>query len=232
MKKFISGVAAGALALGCMSMIGVVSASADTTTTTTTAAPTTTTTQAPPVQGAAPVALALTVDTVVASGMTGTLAYAYPLAGCAMTNEFLVGQTVVFRMWGNDVSTGGQPLTSANVLSAIITIPGVTTPVAMAYGNHGTAAYWTGAWKTTGYPTMGAVKFSLVVTTYSTPAVTKQVSYQAKVAYQVKVNGKMVTKYHTVTRTKTVVVTPAVPSGSQTYTQTGLPDPLTLNPIA
>ncbi len=126
MKRLMSAVAAGSLVLGSVALFTSV-AGADTSTTTTTV-PVTTTTLAAPLQGATSLPLALTVDTVVASGSANL---AYPLAGCAMTNEFIVGQTVVFRMWGQDSATGGQPLTGTNVASAVLTIPGVSTPVPM-----------------------------------------------------------------------------------------------------
>src|SRR5665213_4412084 len=107
MKRIITGVAAGAMALGGFSLLSVTTASADSTTTTTT-----TTTLAPPVQGSAPLALALNVDTVVGTGGTGALKAP---VGCAQTNEFLIGQTVVVRLSGLDVVTGGVALTPKNV---------------------------------------------------------------------------------------------------------------------
>ncbi len=218
MRKVLASVAVGALALSGTTLVtGAVGASSTTTTTapptTSTTAPTTTT-LAPPVQGAANLPLYLNVDTVVGSGGTGVLKA--PI-GCAMTNEFYVGQTVVFRMSGVNVATGGTPLTGSNVASATITVPGIATPFTMNYGNHGTAAFWSYGWNTTGYATMGVVPFKLTVTTKSVPAVTKVVRQ--------KIKGKWVQKR--------VVVKKAIKAQTFTYTQAGTSanSQLTINPV-
>ena len=213
MKRIITGVAAGAMALGGFSLLGVTTASADSTTTTTT-----TTTLGPPVQGSAPLALALNVDTVVGTGGTGVLKAP---VGCAQTNEFLIGQTVVFRLSGLDVVSGGVALTPKNVSSVIVTIPGVATPLIMNYGNHGSVAFWSVGWNTTGYTTTGIVNFKIVVNTIAVPAVTKRVAIRIKQS-----NGKYVI------RMRTKVVKKAVAGVSGTYTQAGYaaPSDLTLNP--
>ncbi len=209
MKRFLAAVTAGALSLSGAALMGVSVASADSTTTTTT-----TTTLAPPVQGAANLPIFLNVTTVVGSGGTGALK---PAVGCAQTNQFLVGQTVVFRVFGVNVATGGTPLTPANVKSATVVIPGISTPAPMAYGNHGTAAFWSYGWNTTGYPTLGVVNFQIVFTTKAVPAVTKVVKVR---------QGSKIVK-------KRVVVSKAVPSSTYTYTQAGTatPSQLTLNAV-
>src|SRR6516165_7390183 len=81
----------------------------------------------PPVQGAK-VNVLLYVDTV--TGPIGGVS-----AVCAQTNLFKHGQMVVFRMWGNIVKAGGAALTSKNVSSAIVGIPGVDS-VKLAYTSH------------------------------------------------------------------------------------------------
>ncbi len=212
MKRVLTTLTAGALALSGVAMLGVSAASADTTTTT--AAPTTTTTLGPPIQGTNPLPVYMQVDTVVGGGGTGILKA--PI-GCAMTNEFYVGQTVVFRMSGVNVATGGTPLTPKNVKTANVVVPGIATPFAMNYGNHGTVAFWTYGWNTTGYPTLGVVNFQIVVTTKAVPAVTK--------LHRVKVGTKWVNRRY--------VVTPGVGSKTYTFTQTGTatPSQLTLNAI-
>lgn len=236
MKRLMTSVAIGAMALGTVTSLGSAVASADTTTTT--AAPTTTTTVAPttttlgpPIQGMTPLNLAFQVDTVQGSSSTSIK----PPVGCAQTNEFYVGQQVVFRMAAANVAAGGIAITGANATAQVI-IPGVATPITMGYGNHGTVAFWTGAWKTGGYPTMGVVAFKIVVTTIAVPAVTKKVSAIKQVPVLVKGkkvvrNGRVVTK--SVRYVKTVVVTPAVPGQSATYTQTGwsASSQLTVNPL-
>ncbi len=117
----------------------------------------------PPVQSMHRKALALYVDTVVAGGGNPK-----PAVSCAQTSMFHVGQTVVFRMWGNVTATGGTPLTDHNVRGAYVTIPGVGK-MAMTYGAHGTyphkVAFWTAAWPTSGYPSVGTVNFTITVVT-------------------------------------------------------------------
>jgi hypothetical protein len=213
MKKTLKLSIAGLSTLGLMSVgVGMGVASAQTTTTTTT-------TLAPPVQGTTPLPVAFNVDTVVATGGTGAL---QAPVGCAQTNEFLIGQTVVFRMSGQDVLTGGQPLTPKNVSSATITVPGLSTPLTMNYGNHGSVAFWSVGWNTAGYPTTGIVNFQIVVKTIQTPAVTKRVVVRIR-----ERNGKVVT------RVRTKVITPAIPGVTATYSQAGYapPSELTLNAV-
>lgn len=215
MKRLISGVAVGAMALGSLSLVGAttaVNATADTTTTTTT-------TLGPPVQGTAPLAIAMNVDTVVGTSGSGVLKAA---VGCAQTNEFLIGQTVVFRMSGENVATGGTPLTPKNVSSATVVIPGVATPLLLSYGNHGTVAFWSVGWNTTGYLTTGIVNFKIIVHTIAVPAVTKRVAVRIRES-----NGKYVT------RIRTKIIKAAVKGQSATYTQAGYaaPSDLTLNAI-
>ena len=221
MKRVAAALTAGALSLSGAALVGLGTASATGTTTTTaapttttTAGPTTTTTLGPPIQGTANVPVYMNVDTVVGGGGTGILKAAI---GCAQTNEFYVGQTVVFRMSGVNVATGGTPLTPKNVISANVVIPGVATPAPMNYGNHGTVAFWTYGWNTTGYTTLGVVNFQIVVTTKAVPAVTK--------LHRVKVGKRYVMRRY--------IVTPAVPGKTYTYTQAGTatPSQLTLNAI-
>ncbi len=205
MKRVVAALAAGALSLSGFALIGASTASADSTTSTT---------LANPIQGTGNLPVYLNVDTVVGGGGTGVLKA--PI-GCALTNEFYVGQTVVFRMSGVNVGSGGTPLTPANVKSAVVVIPGVTTPAPMNYGNHGTVAFWTYGWNTTGYATLGVVNFQIVVTTKAIPAVTKIVKFR---------RGAKVLR-------RRVFIKRAVPSATFTYTQTGLatPSQLTLNAV-
>jgi hypothetical protein len=220
MKRIISLATAGAIALSGASFIGVATATADTTTTTvaptTTTGPTTTTTLGPPIQGLGPLSVYLNVDTVIGSGGTGALK---PAVGCAQTNEFLLGQMVVFRMSGVNVAAGGTPLTPNNVISANVVIPGVAAPLPMNYGNHGTVAFWTVGWSTVGYPTLGVVNFQIVVKTAAVKAVTKRVRVRVGTGKNVRF----------VIRTQ--IVKPAVGVQTFTYSQAGtaLPSQLTLN---
>jgi len=118
----------------------------------------------PPVIGASPTHnMFFQVDTVVAGG-------AGVAVGCAQTNEFTVGQMVVFRVSGVIVPAGGPALTSNNVQRMDVTIPGVAQPIAFQYGAHGTRSFWTAAWDTTGYPNVGVVNFVITVLTKPLPA--------------------------------------------------------------
>ena len=220
MKRVVAVVTAGMLSLGGAALVGIGTASADSTTTTTvapttttTAAPTTTTTLAPPIQGTAPLPIYMQVDTVTAGGGSGPLKPAY---GCAQSNEFLVGQAVVFRMSAVNVAAGGTPLTAANTKSVVVNIPG-TAPLPMDYGNHGTTAFWSAGWHTTSTTPLGVVHFTITLTTKAIPAVTK--------LHRVKVGNRYVMRRY--------IVKPGVPSKSWTYSQAGTPasSQLTLNAV-
>ncbi|MFI5034602.1 MAG: hypothetical protein ACHQFZ_00150 [Acidimicrobiales bacterium] len=227
MKRALIGLAAGSVALGMFLSSAAIQATADTTTTTT-PPPSTTTTLAPPVQGNGPLPIAFQVDTVT-SGASGILKY-----GCAQTNEFYVGSTVVFRMYAENVADGGTVLTAANTASVTLNIPGLAA-IPMNYGNHGSIAFWSYGWKTTGYAT-GIVNFSITVVTAKVDAVTKTVAATKYVVLRIKgkpqyKNHKLV--YVAVPFTKTVVVTPAVPGVTGTFTQAGFApgSMLTINPV-
>jgi hypothetical protein len=87
------------------------------------------------------------VDTVLASGTTGVLAPRFGVS-CAITSEFIVGQGIVFRVYGNNSDLGGAVLDSSNVAKAYIEIAGVATPITMNYGNHSGVSFWTGVLRT------------------------------------------------------------------------------------
>src|ERR1039458_8030347 len=133
------------------------------------AAATTPAVTAPPFQGEKPLALALSVDTVVSGSAANK--QLEPLGGCAETSTFHVGQTIVFRMWGVDVKTGGTALTEkivepekgAYVVIANMLLNGVpsTVRIPLLWGEHVKSkteesvkhSYWT-----VGVPTKGEVK--------------------------------------------------------------------------
>ncbi|MGP8008939.1 MAG: hypothetical protein ACLPKZ_01590 [Acidimicrobiales bacterium] len=178
---------------------------------------------ATPVQGTPSAPISIYVDTILAAGSTGVLAPEFG-AGCEITNEFIVGQTIVFRAYGNDWSLNGAALTSLNVSSATVTVTGVATPLKMAYGNHGGVAFWTAALKTGtaagDYNTLGLIGYTVTFNTIAVPAVTKKVK-ETKLVPTIK-NGKKVIRHgkvvtHRVTYLKTVVVTPAVAGASATF---------------
>jgi hypothetical protein len=179
-----------------------------------------------PVQGnAGPIALY--VDTILASGSTGVLAPKFG-TGCEITNEFILGQTIVFRVYGNDYDLNGAPLTPLNVASAVVQIGSTTLP--LSFGNHGAGAngsgvaFWTAPLKTGTaaglYSTLGTIPYSVTVKTNAVPAVTKKVR-AIRLVPTLK-NGKRIIKHgkvvtHRSAYFKTVVVSPAVPGATGTF---------------
>ena len=121
-----------------------------------------------PVQGTTPNPISLYVDEVLASGSTGALAPRFGVS-CAVTSQYILGQTIVFRVYGNDSDLGGAVLDSTNVASASIQVAGVATPIPLTYGNHSGVAFWSGVLKTgTGpglYSTLGLINFKVTVVT-------------------------------------------------------------------
>ena len=104
------------------------------------------------------------VDTVLASGSTGVLAPRFN--GCAIQNEYLIGQTIVFRVYANNADQGGAVMDSTNTSKAFIEVAGVSTPIPLSYGNHGGVAFWTGILKTGAaplYSTLGVINFKVTL---------------------------------------------------------------------
>ena len=172
----------------------------------------------------------LYVDTIVASGATGAIAPAY--GGCQITNEFLLGQTIVFRVYGNSADLNGAALTSLNVSSATVTVSGVSAPIPLAFGNHSGVAFWTGVLKTgTGaglYSTLGIINYKVSMSTIAVPAVVKKIT-----AYRIvkrNVNGKIVRVR--VAYKKTITVKKAVPGATGTFVSSFSPKSVaTLNAV-
>jgi hypothetical protein len=124
---------------------------------------------APPFQGEKPLGLVLSVDTV-NSGSALNKKLEDAKGNCSETNIIHIGQTIVFRMWGVDVKTGGEALTEKNVENekgAYVIIPGMlvngvssTVRVPLVWGEHTLAktpegektkhAYWTAGVTTKG----------------------------------------------------------------------------------
>ena len=106
------------------------------------------------------------VDTVLASGTTGVLAPRFGVS-CAITSEFIVGQGIVFRVYGNNSDLGGAVLDSSNVAKAYIEIAGVATPITMTYGNHSGASFWTAVLRTGiaagQYNTLGLISYKVTM---------------------------------------------------------------------
>jgi len=173
-------------------------------------------TVAAPIQGVTAGPIYFTVDAVGTSN------------NCGIQSSFVVGDGIVFRVSANDADLGGVALTSANVSSATITVKGYATVVPLTYANHGGLGMWTGVLQTgtaTGqYSPTGAIPYTITMQTIAVPAVTKKVS--SIVRTRVKVGKKYVIRTHRVW--KTVVVTPAVPGITGTFSPSGTMSALTL----
>jgi hypothetical protein len=171
---------------------------------------------APPIQG----------DT------TGPISFIVDAVGsannCGIQSQFVVGDGIVFRVAANDASLGGAALTSANVSSATLTVTGYATTIPLAYANHGGLGMWTGVLQTGtaagDYSPTGAIPYTVTMNTIAVPAVTKKV-HETKLVTVVR-NGKRVVKH--VGYLKTVVVTPAVPGATGTFSPSHTLSVLTL----
>lgn len=105
------------------------------------------------------------VDTVLASGSTGVLAPRF--SACAVQSEYLLGQTIVFRVYANNADLGGAVMDNTNTAKAFIEIAGVKDPINLTYGNHSGSAFWTAVLKTgTGagqYSTLGLINYKITM---------------------------------------------------------------------
>ena len=104
------------------------------------------------------------VDTILATGSTGALAPRFN--GCAIMNEFMVGQTIVFRVYANNSDQVGAVLDSSNTSKAYIEVAGIKDPIQMSYGNHSGVAFWTAVLKTGAAPlynTIGVINFKVTM---------------------------------------------------------------------
>jgi len=108
----------------------------------------------------------LYVDTVLASGSTGVLAPRFGVS-CAITSQFIVGQTIVFRIYGNNADLAGAVMDPTNTAKAYIEIAGVKDPIPLTYGNHSGVAFWVGVLKTGTaaglYNTLGVISFKVTM---------------------------------------------------------------------
>jgi hypothetical protein len=105
-------------------------------------------------------------DTVLAGGSTGVLAARFGVS-CAITSQFIVGQTIVFRIYGNNETLGGAPMDSSNTAKAYIEVAGMKDQVPLTYGNHSGVAFWAGVLKTGTTPglynTLGLISFKVTM---------------------------------------------------------------------
>jgi hypothetical protein len=105
------------------------------------------------------------VDTVLASGSTGVLAPRF--SACAVQSEYLLGQTIVFRVYANNADLGGAPMDNTNTAKAYIEVAGVKDPLPLSYGNHSGSAFWTAVLKTGTaagqYSTLGIINYKITM---------------------------------------------------------------------
>lgn len=139
--------------------------------------------------------------------------------GCLLMSQFMQGQQIVFRLYANDHSRGGAPLTGRDA-SINIKIAGWETPVALNYGDHSGTAFWagfinTGTAGSGKFSALGTINYSINITLLEKPAVTKDVMAtkfvkvrNAKTKKPIKVDGAYVWKQVKVKATE--IVTPAV----------------------
>ena len=105
------------------------------------------------------------VDTVLASGTSGALGPRFGVS-CAITNEYIVGQGIVFRVYANNSDQGGAVMDSKNTAKAYIEIAGVKDPLPLNYGNHSGIAFWTAILKTGAAPlynTLGVINYKVTM---------------------------------------------------------------------
>lgn len=105
------------------------------------------------------------VDTVIASGSTGDLAPRFGVS-CAVTSQFIIGQTIVFRVYANNSDLGGAVMDSSNTAKAYIEVAGVKDPLPLTYGNHSGVAFWTAVLKTGAAPlynTLGIINYKVTM---------------------------------------------------------------------
>ena len=178
-----------------------------------------------PVQGA-PSPITMYVDTVLASGSSGALAPRFGVS-CAVASQFILGQTIVFRVYGNNSDLGGAVLDSSNVAKAYIEVSGVKDPLPLTYGNHSGVAFWTAVLPTgpaPKYNTLGVISYKVTmiakdqdtVKVLSTKLVRRVVN-----GVSVKVNGRYV--YDRVSYYRNVKVSPALKGSVGTWSSNFTP---------
>jgi len=161
------------------------------------------------------------VDTVLASGTSGALGPRFGVS-CAITNEYIAGQGIVFRVYANNSDQGGAVMDSKNTAKAYIEIAGVKDPIVLNYGNHSGIAFWTAVLKTGAAPlynTLGVINYK--VTIIAKDSSTMKV-LSTKLAARV-IDGKRVIGddgrqvYDRVSYYRTVSVSPALKGATGTF---------------
>ncbi len=146
-----------------------------------------------PTQGAVVSPINIFVDTVLASGATGVLANRFGVS-CNVSSQFILGQTIVFRVYANNADLGGATMDTSNTAKAYLEVAGVNDPIALSYGNHSGTAFWTAVLKTGAAPlynTLGVINYKVTFvakdTTVAKTLATKRVAVKdaaGKTTYQ------------------------------------------------
>lgn len=152
------------------------------------------------------------VDTVLASGTSGPLAPRFGVS-CAITSEFIVGQGIVFRIYGNNANLAGAAMDPTNTAKAYIEIAGVKDPIPLSYGNHSGAAFWVGVLRTGTaagqYNTLGLINYKVTMIAKeqtSVKVLTTKLSRKMVNGVALKVDGRYV--YERVPFYRTLAVDP------------------------
>jgi hypothetical protein len=138
-------------------------------------------------------------------------------------NEFLMGQTIVFRIYANNADQGGAVMDTTNTAKAFIEVAGIKDPIPLTYGNHSGVAFWTAILKTgiaPAYNTLGVINYKVTLVAkdsdtmkvLSTKLVAKKNANGTRV---VDASGKAV--YDRVTYYRTVQVSPSLKGATGTW---------------
>ena len=161
-------------------------------------------------------------DTVLASGPTGVL-YSKQGVTCAITSQYILGQTIVFRVYANNADQGGAVMDSSNTAEAYIEVSGWGTKIPLTYGNHSGVSFWAGTLATgTGngkYSTLGQINYKVTIIGKDSNTMkvlsTKLVAKTVNGVRQVDSNGRTI--YERVSYYRTVAVSPALKGAVGTW---------------
>ena len=161
-------------------------------------------------------------DTVLASGPTGVL-YSKQGVTCAITSQYILGQTIVFRVYANNADQGGAVMDSSNTAEAYIEVSGWGTKIPLTYGNHSGVSFWAGTLATgTGngkYSTLGQINYKVTIVGKDSNTMkvlsTKLVAKTVNGVRQVDANGRTI--YERVSYYRTVAVSPALKGAVGTW---------------
>jgi len=161
------------------------------------------------------------VDTVLATGTTGALAPRFGV-GCTISSEYIIGQTIVFRVYANNADQGGAVMDTNNTAKAFIEVAGVKDPITLSYGNHSGVAFWTGILKTGAaplYSTLGLISYKITMVAKDTSSMkvlsTKLVPKMLDGKRVIGDDGRTV--YERVSYYRSVQVSPALKGATATW---------------